>query len=101
MSATSAPASLAPSVPAQPAGPEETVRKALAGPVAAWAVVWGLPAAGVIASLTFGLPVFASLMSGCFLLAAAAVCHRAMVTFTGKALRVLVASRLVVVAIVA
>jgi hypothetical protein len=50
-----------------------------------------------VASLTAGLPLFAALMAASFLLAAALVCRKAVATFTAKALRLLVAARLVLV----
>src|SRR5947209_7634288 len=66
----------------------------------AWALIIGLPGLGVLASLSTGLPPFATLMAGCFLLATALVCRKALATFTGQALRLLVTARLVIVLVV-
>ena len=65
--------------------------------VFAWVIIAGLPALGIAAAHWLGLPLFASLMAGCFLLATGLVCHKALATFTGKTLRLLVSARLVIV----
>jgi hypothetical protein len=88
---------------AAPAGPldlDGLERRALRSRAVAWGLIAGLPALGIAASLTAGVPLFAALMAGCFLLAAALVCRRALVTFTGKTLRLLVTARLVLVLVV-
>src|SRR4051794_29270336 len=69
-------------------------------PTIAWVVIAGLPALGMFASLFAGLPLFAALMGGCFLMATALVCRKALIAFTSAALRLLVAARLVIVAVV-
>jgi hypothetical protein len=63
----------------------------------AWALVLGLPILGLIAALLLALPLFAALLAGSFLLATALVSHKAISTFTGKALRLLVTARLVLI----
>jgi len=67
----------------------------------AWALIVGLPGLGILASLFLGLPLFASLMAGSFLLATALVCRKAVARFTGRTLRLLVAARLVIVLVIA
>lgn len=67
----------------------------------AWLIIAGLPALGIIATLCLHLPLFACLMAGCFLLATGLVCHKAVATFTGKTLRLLVTARLVIVLVLA
>jgi hypothetical protein len=78
----------------------ELERRVARSKAVAWCLVAGLPVLGVVASLLAHLPLFAALMAGCFLLGTALVSARAMATFTGKTLRLLVAARLVVVLIV-
>src|SRR4051812_27775130 len=63
----------------------------------AWFLIAGLPALGLLASLLMALPLFATLMAMSFLLATSLVCRKAICTFTGKTLRLLVAGRLVLV----
>lgn len=63
----------------------------------AWGLIVGVPALGIGLTLLFGLPLFAALMSGCFLLATTAVSAKAIATFTGKALQLMVSARLVLV----
>ncbi len=65
----------------------------------AWSLIVGLPVLGMLASVLTRLPLFAALMAGCFLLATALTCRRAIATFTGKALRLLVTARLVLVVV--
>jgi hypothetical protein len=67
----------------------------------AWLIIAGLPALGIAAALLLHLPLFACLMAGCFLLATGLVSHKAVATFTGKTLRLLVTARLVVVLVLA
>src|SRR5262245_4124592 len=67
----------------------------------AWGIILGLPTLGTLAAVSMSLPVFACLMVGCFLLATALVCYRAVATFTGKLLRLLVAARLVIITVLA
>ena len=50
----------------------------------AWGLLAGLPALGLLAALFAALPLFAGLMAGCFLLATALTCQRAVATFTGR-----------------
>lgn len=69
--------------------------------VFAWLIIAGLPTLGIAATLLLHLPLFACLMAGCFLLATALVCHKAISTFTGKTLRLLVTARLVIVLVLA
>ena len=68
---------------------------------AAGCVITFLPLAGLLTSLFFGLPVFAALMAGCLLLAAALTCGQAVVACTGQALRLLVSARLVLLLVLA
>jgi len=56
-----------------------------------------VPALGLLLSLAATLPLFAALMSACFLLATSLVCRKALVTFTSRTLRLLVTARLVIV----
>src|SRR4051794_32953851 len=83
--------------PAVPCNLTDLERRALRSPAVARAVTVGLPALGLAASLIAGLPLFAAFMMASFLLATTLVCRTALVTFTGATLRLLVASRLVVV----
>jgi hypothetical protein len=92
--------SQASATPAGPLGLDHLERRALKSKAVAWGLIAGLPALGIAASLTAGVPLFAALMAGSFLLAAALVCRKALVTFTGKALRLLVTARLVLVLVV-
>ena len=89
--------------PATTTGPldlDDLERRALRSPAVARGLIAGLPALGALASLVAGLPVFAALMAGSFLLATALVGRKALVTFTGQTLRLLVTARLVVVLVV-
>jgi hypothetical protein len=63
----------------------------------AWCLLAGLPALGLLAALFAALPLFAGLMAGCFLLATALTCQKAIATFTRQALRLLVTARVVLV----
>src|SRR5262245_8939629 len=65
----------------------------------AWCVLAGLPALGLLAALFAALPLFAGLMAGCFLLATALTCQKAITTFAGQALRLLVTARVVLVVV--
>lgn len=92
------------SVPNTPSGPldlDQLERLAVTSPVVAWCLIGGLPTLGITAVLCSGLPLFAALMAGSFLLAVALVARRALVTFTGQALRLLVTARLVIVLVLA
>jgi hypothetical protein len=60
---------------------------------------WCLPALGLLAALFAALPLFAVLMAGCFLLATALPCRKAVATFTRQALRLLVTARVVLVVV--
>jgi hypothetical protein len=64
-------------------------------------LIVGLPLVGVIASLLAMLPLFAALMAGSFLFAATLIGHKALSTFVGKTLRLLVAARLMIVFVLA
>jgi hypothetical protein len=55
---------------------------------------------GFLGALLAHLPLFAGLMAYVFLLAVALTCRRAIATFVGQTLRLLVAARLVVIATV-
>jgi len=65
----------------------------------AWCLLGGLPALGLLAALFAALPLFAGLMAGCFLLATALTCQKAVATFTRQALRLLVTARVVLVVV--
>lgn len=67
----------------------------------ALSVILGLPSLGVLFSLVLGLPFFAALMAGTFLFATGLTCRKALATFTGRALRLLVTARLVVILVLA
>ncbi len=72
----------------------------LQSPTVARTLIFGLPALGVFASLLAEVPLFAALMAGCFLLATALMCRRALIRFTSHTLRLLVAARLVLILVV-
>ena len=72
-------------------------RHTLTSKTLATAIIFGLPIFGMVASLGAGLPLFAALMSGCFLLTTALMCRKAMLRFTSLTLRLLVAARLVII----
>jgi hypothetical protein len=67
----------------------------------AWCIIAGLPALGVVASVLLHLPLFAIVMAGSFGLMTGLICYRAVATFTGKTLRLLVAARLVIILVLA
>ncbi len=95
----------APAVPTSASQPapfslDDLERKVTRSKVLAWVLIAGLPILGMVASCFLALPLFASLMAGCFLLAVSSVCYKALATFTGKTLRLLVAARLVVILVV-
>ena len=75
---------------------EQAQRWLLHSPAVAGVVIVGLPVLGMLSSL-LRLALFATLMAGAFLLAAALLCRRAILTFAGTALRLLVLARLVLV----
>lgn len=80
----------------------DTLERTLArSSVFAWCLIAGLPSVGMLASFVAGLPSFAGLMAGCFLLATALTGRKALATFTGRTLRLLVTARLVVIFILA
>ncbi len=79
---------------------DDLERHLLQSPTVARALIFGLPALGVFASLLAELPLFAALMAGCFLLATALVCRRALIRFSSHTLRLLVAARLVLILVV-
>lgn len=76
---------------------DELERYASRSPTVALCLIVGLPGLGILTSLVFGLPLFASLMSGSLLLATALVCRKALIWFTTHTLRLLVTARLVIV----
>jgi hypothetical protein len=85
--------------PHAPGAAEADLRglEAWAGQACAWCVIAGLPALGIAGALLCRLPLFAALMGGCFLFAAALTAQKALAAFAGKTLRLLVTARLVVV----
>ncbi len=84
----------------RPLSLDDLEREVITSKTVARSLIVGLPLLGILASLFFGLPLFAALMSGCFLLATAYVCRQALVRFTGRTLRLLVACRLVIALVV-
>lgn len=76
---------------------DELERHASRSPTVARCLIVGLPGLGILTSLVFGLPLFASLMSGSLLLATTLVCRKALIRFTAHTLRLLVTARLVIV----
>ena len=70
-------------------------------PTASRVLIVGLPALGMLASLSFALPLFGTLMAGCFLLATTLVCRKAILAFTGATLRLLVNVRMVLLFVLA
>lgn len=66
----------------------------------AWITILGLPALGILAALLAQLPLFAGLMACAFLLAVALIRRRALTTFVGRTLRLLVTARLVLILVV-
>src|SRR5262245_60998737 len=91
----------APSTKPEPFDLDRLERTLVRSEAFAWGLIVGLPALGVAASLLSGLPLFAALMAGCFLLAVASVCRKALATFTGRTLRLLVTARLVAIFVLA
>jgi len=63
----------------------------------AWVLIVGVPALGMLASLVAQLPLFAALMACTFLFVTSLTCRKALVTFAGRTLRLLVTARLVIV----
>lgn len=86
--------------PAAPLDLNDLERYALTSPAVARGLCAGLPVLGILISLVVGLPVFAASMAGCFFLSTALTCRKALATFTGHVLRLLVTARLVVVIVV-
>ena len=76
---------------------DDLERQATRSPTIARCLIVGLPSLGIVASLFFGLPLFAALMAGSFLLSTALICRKALVKLTGRTLRLLVAARLVII----
>jgi hypothetical protein len=83
-----------------PATADQLERAVLSSRLVAWATIVSLPALGFLAALYAHLPLFAGAMAYAFLLAGALVCRRAVTTFMGKTLRLLVAARLVIILVV-
>lgn len=63
-------------------------------------IVAGLPMLGLVAALFCGLPLFAAFMTGTFLMGTAVLCRKALTTFTGDVLRLLVTARFTIVLVV-
>ena len=84
----------------EPDGVEQLQNWLLSSPTASRVLIVGLPLLGMIASLSLALPLFGALMAGCFLLATTLVCRRAILTFTGATLRLLVMGRMVLLFVV-
>jgi hypothetical protein len=90
--------------PAQETGPLdlEALQRAVAtNKTFALCIIFGLPALGLLAALVCEIPLFAALVASGFLFGTGLVCHKAVSTFTGMLLRVLVTARLVIVLVVA
>jgi hypothetical protein len=86
----------APTTTQEGAGSLENLDRALARSTGfAWCVIAGLPFMGSVSSLLLGMPFFAALMAGSFLMGAGLTCRRALATFVGSTLRLLVTARLV------
>ncbi len=100
MSPDSAPANPDPALPMAVPDLATVVHRLVNSRPVAWSVLGGLPALGLAATLVAGLPLFAGLMAGTLLLAAALTCRLALLSLVGQALRVLVAARLVIVLVV-
>jgi hypothetical protein len=64
-------------------------------------IIFGLPALGLLAALVCEIPLFAALVASGFLFGTGLVGHKALATFTGVVLRLLVGARLVIVLVVA
>jgi hypothetical protein len=101
MSQVSTPVNAANADLAEPDGVEQIQTWLLRSPTASRVLIVGLPALGMLASLSFALPLFGTLMSGCFLFATTLVCRRAILTFTGATLRLLVMARMVLLFVLA
>ena len=80
---------------AEPDGVEQFQTWLLRSPTASRVLIVGLPALGMLASLSLALPLFGTMMAGCFLVATTLVCRRALLTFAGATLRLLVMARMV------
>lgn len=79
---------------------DELEQQALLSTAVAKVIVAGLPIVGLIAVFFHGMSLLASLMSGAFLFGAVMICRRALVTFTGDVLRLLVAARFAIMIVV-
>jgi hypothetical protein len=89
---------LLPSAPAsQSLDLDDFERRVRCSPAVACGLIFGLPVLGAVVALAAALPLFAALMCGAFLLATVLVCRKALATFTGRTLRLLVTARLVIV----
>ncbi|MFL5530907.1 MAG: hypothetical protein ACJ8BC_02865 [Gemmatimonadales bacterium] len=99
-----------PHVPLHPSAPcgsppgaldlEDLERRLLRSQALAWLLITGLPTLGLVAALSFHLPLFAALMAGCLLFATALLCRRALRRFTSTTLRLLITARLVLIMVV-
>src|SRR5204862_5011538 len=90
---TAHPSPHAPALGAEPLGLDDFERRLARSKALARFLIAGLPTLGALASVFWGLPLFAALMAAAFLLATALTCRKALVTFTGKTLRLLVTAR--------
>ncbi|MFO0929404.1 MAG: hypothetical protein U0736_20645 [Gemmataceae bacterium] len=86
---------------ADPDGLEQFQSWLLRSPTVSRVLIIGVPLLGMLASLTMHLPLFSTLMSGCFLFAATLTCRQAILTFTGTTLRLLVMARVVLILVLA
>jgi hypothetical protein len=73
----------------------------LHSPAVSAVLIVGLPVAGMLSSLFLHLPLFATFMASAFLLATSLVCRRAILTFAGTTLRLLVTARTVLILVLA
>jgi hypothetical protein len=87
--------------PAAPDAIEHLTNWSLTSPSVARFLTLGVPMLGMVTSLIFGLPLFSALMAGGFLMATTLVCRRAILTFAGATLRLLVMSRVVLIFVLA
>ena len=101
MSHTSTAINAADSDHGEPDGVEQLQTWLLRSPTASRSLIIGLPALGMIASLSFALPLFGTMMAGCSLFATTLVCRRALLTFAGATLRLLVMARMVLLFVLA
>ena len=100
--ATTSPAPLAPAATASGQLDLQALEKAVATSKGfALFIIFGLPLIGVVSAAALTMNPLAALGAGVFLFYTSCICHRAVMTFTGRTLRILVAARLVLVMAVA